>query len=102
MLGLPGYARGIFRCAVRVITCIVVVLVAIFVPSFATIMGFAGSALTFSICIVLPLSFYLRIFGKEISVAERILDWVLIGISSVLAIVGTVWVFLPKDLIGAN
>lgn len=100
-MGLPGYARGLLRCAIRVLTCVVIILIAVFVPSFGTIMAFLGSALTFSICIILPLSFYLRMFGKEISIAERSLDVVLIVISSVMAVVGTIWVFLPKDLIGA-
>jgi vesicular inhibitory amino acid transporter len=102
IIGLPGYARGLLRCAIRVLTCVLIIFIAILVPSFSTIMAFLGSALTFSICIILPLSFYLRIFGKEISPAERLLDWVLIVVSSVMAFVGTVWVFLPKDLIGAN
>ena len=102
ILGLPGYVRGILRTTIRVVTCIIIILIAIFIPSFATIMALLGSALTFSICIILPLSFYLRIFGKEVSIGERILDYTLIAISAVLAIMGTVWVFLPKDLIGAN
>lgn len=102
ILGLPGYVRGIFRTTIRVVTCIIIVLIAIFIPSFATIMALLGSALTFSICIILPLSFNLRIFGKEVSVGERILDFTLIAISAVMAVVGTVWVFLPKDLVGAD
>ena len=65
-------------------------------------MALLGSALTFSICIILPLSFYLRIFGKEVSVGEQILDYFLIAISAVMALAGTIWVFLPKNLIGAD
>lgn len=65
-------------------------------------MALLGSGLTFSICIILPLSFYLRIFGKEVSIGERVLDYILIAISAVMAVMGTVWVFLPKELIGAD
>lgn len=61
-----------------------------------------GSALCFTICIILPLAFYLKIFGKEISPSERILDWILLVISSLLAIVGTAWAFLPQELITAK
>jgi vesicular inhibitory amino acid transporter len=46
--------------------------------------------------------FYLKIFGKEVSLPERLLDYFLITICSVLAIVGTVWAFLPKSMIGAD
>ena len=102
IMDLPGYARGLLKCAIRVLTCVVIILIAVFVPSFGTIMALLGSAVTFGICIILPLSFYLRMFGKKISRAERILDWALIMVSSTMAFVGTIWVLLPKDLIGGN
>lgn len=60
-------------------------------------MALMGSCLCFTICIILPIAFYLKIFGNEISVRERIFDWVLLIISSIMALVGTVWVFLPKE-----
>jgi hypothetical protein len=50
----------------------------------------------------LPLAFYLKLFSKEISTREKVLDYFLITISSILSIVGTVWAFLPKTLIGAE
>jgi vesicular inhibitory amino acid transporter len=46
--------------------------------------------------------FYLKIFGEKISMRERIFDYFLIAVSSVLAIVGTIWAFLPKSMIGAE
>lgn len=64
-------------------------------------MALMGSALCFTICIILPLAFYLKLFGNEISMKERVLDWFLIVICSIMAVVGTVWAFLPKDKIGA-
>lgn len=65
-------------------------------------MALMGSAFCFTICIILPVGFYLKLFGKEISLAERILDWFLIVICSIMAIVGTAWAFIPKNLIGAE
>jgi vesicular inhibitory amino acid transporter len=44
----------------------------------------------------------LKLFGKDISIRERILDYFLIVVCSVLAVVGTVWAFLPKRMIGAE
>lgn len=81
---------------------VVIVLMAIVFPSFDRIMALMGSALCFTICIILPLAFYLKIFGKEISLAERILDWFLLIISSTLAIIGTVWAFLPQSVISGR
>lgn len=64
-------------------------------------MALSGSALTFTICIILPLAFYLQIFGEGIVWWERVLCWGLMGVSTALAVVGTVWVFLPAEIIGA-
>lgn len=102
LLGLPGYTRGFLKCAIRIVTSIVIVLIAILIPSFDIIMALCGSALVFGICIIFPLAFHLRLFGKEISQRERIMNWLLIVVCSIMALVGTVFVFLPKDLIGAN
>jgi vesicular inhibitory amino acid transporter len=64
-------------------------------------MSFMGSALCFSICVVLPLLFYLKIFGDEVSPRERALDWFLIIMGTVLAVVGTAFTFVPKERLGA-
>ena len=50
----------------------------------------------------LPLAFYLKLFGKEISAREKAFDYFLIIVCSILSLVGTVWAFLPKSLIGAD
>jgi vesicular inhibitory amino acid transporter len=78
------------------------VIISIVFPAFDSIMAFMGSTLCFTICVILPLMFYLKIFGKEVSLRERLLDYFLIAVCSVLAIVGTVFAFLPKRMIGAD
>jgi solute carrier family 32 (vesicular inhibitory amino acid transporter) len=80
----------------------VIVVIAIVFPDFDSIMALMGSALCFTICIILPVAFYLKIFGKEISLKERIFDWFLIVSCSIMAVLGTVWAVLPKDKIGAK
>ena len=102
LTGLSNYTRGALRVIIRLVVTIVFVLIAVVFPAFDSIMAFMGSTLCFTICVILPLCFYLKIFGKEISFRERVLDWFLIGVCSVLAVVGTVWAFLPKSLIGAE
>jgi solute carrier family 32 (vesicular inhibitory amino acid transporter) len=81
---------------IRVVTTAVIIFIAVVFPSFDRIMAFVGSCLCFTICIILPLAFYLKIFAREITFSERILDWVLLLTSSVMATWGTVWAFLPK------
>ena len=97
-LGLSGYTRGIFKFMIRIFTVAVIILIAILIPSFDTIMALMGSAMAFSICIVLPLAFHLKLFGKELGVKEKILNWFLIVVCTIMAVIGTVWVFLPKQL----
>lgn len=94
---MSSYTRGFIKGFIRIFTIAVIVIFAILVPSFDTIMALMGSAMAFSICIILPLAFHLKIFGKEIPRKERALNWFLIVSSSIMAIVGTVWVFLPKE-----
>ncbi|ESZ92289.1 hypothetical protein SBOR_7329 [Sclerotinia borealis F-4128] len=102
LTGLSGYTRGIIKVVIRIVVLIVFVIIAIICPAFDSIMAFMGSALCFTICVILPLLFYVKMFGKEISRRELILDYFLIAISSVMAIVGTIWAFLPKELIHAE
>ena len=80
---------------------IIITVLAIFIPSFDIIMGLMGSAMCFSICIILPVAFYLKLFGQRISMRERILDWFLILICSIMGIMGTVWICLPRHMTGA-
>ena len=101
LTGLSNYARGALRVIIRIVVIILFVVIAIVFPAFDSIMAFMGSTLCFTICVILPLMFYLKIFGKEVSIREKLLDWFLIAVCSVMAVVGTIWAFLPKSLIGA-
>lgn len=102
LTGLPSYMRGFLRIGSRVVVVVIFVIIAIVFPAFDSIMAFMGSTLCFTICIILPLAFYLKIFGKEVSTKEKVLDWFLIVVCSILAVIGTVFAFLPKSLIGAE
>lgn len=93
------------RASIGIMANVIQLGIAIIFPDFDSIMALMGSALCFTICIILPVSFYLRIFsteGKEIGLAERILDWSLLVVCSALAVLGTVFAVLPKGKIGAS
>ncbi|EQB46040.1 transmembrane amino acid transporter [Colletotrichum gloeosporioides Cg-14] len=102
MVGRSATFRGVMKIAVRIVTIFVFLVISIVFPAFDSIMAFMGSALCFTICVLLPLAFYVKLFDKEISARERLLCYVLMTISTVLSVVGTVWAFLPKSLIGAE
>ena len=99
--GLSGLARGMLKVAVRITLIIIIMVIAIFCPSFDRVMALMGSAFCFTICIILPCSFYLRLFD-DMSLRERATCWFLILVCGALAIVGTVWAFLPRELTGAR
>jgi vesicular inhibitory amino acid transporter len=99
--GMSGFTRGCLKISLRIITVIIFVVIAILFPSFDRIMTLLGSVACFSICIVLPLAFHLKLFGKEISRGEKMMNWVLIVVSTLMAIVSTVFACLPKEMIEA-
>jgi vesicular inhibitory amino acid transporter len=88
--------KAIFRIGVTVI----IVLLAILVPTFELISAIMGAAFCFLICIVLPVVFHLKMFSGHIPKRQLVLDWALILVSVVLGIAGTVSEFLPRDWMG--
>jgi len=96
--GISGLLRTALKGAIRILTIAVITFIAIIFPFFDRIMALIGSSLCFTICVILPLAFHLKIFGTEISLWERVVSWVLLVISSVMAVVGTVWAFMPQKL----
>ena len=69
-------------------------------PDFDRIMSLLGAVACFTICIILPAAFHLKLFGDELTKAQKARDWILIGLSSVLAVVSTAFNFVPKDKLG--
>ncbi|KAF2012856.1 hypothetical protein BU24DRAFT_374676 [Aaosphaeria arxii CBS 175.79] len=99
--GMSGLTRGILKFTLRIVITIVFVGIAIVFPSFDRIMTLLGSVACFSICIILPLAFHLKLFGHELKYAEKTMNWVLIVVSTIMAVVSTIFALLPKELIGA-
>ncbi|GAB1320577.1 Amino acid transporter transmembrane domain-containing protein [Madurella fahalii] len=102
LVGRTMSFRGAMKIVIRVSVILCFLVISIVFPAFDSIMAFMGSALCFTICVTLPLAFYLKLFGHEIPVRERIFAGSVMVLSFVLSIVGTVWAFLPKSLIGAE
>lgn len=99
--GLSGLSRGILKIVVRIVCVIVFVLLAILIPQFDTIMSLLGAVACFTICLILPCAFHLKLFGKELTRTQKMVDWGLIVVSSILALVSTAFNFVPKDKLGA-
>ena len=98
--GLSGLTRGIFKVVVRIACVVAFVVLAILVPDFDRIMSLMGAIACFTICIMLPAAFHLKLFGDRLSKFEKSRDWVLIIVSGILALISTAFNFVPKEKLG--
>lgn len=89
----------ISKVLIRIVVVLSFVVFAIVFPDFDRIIAVMGSTLCTIICILGPVSFYLKIFGDQVSRSERILGYFLLVVFSLLALIGTAWCFLPPESI---
>jgi len=87
--------HGIVKILVRLGTTVTFVVVAVAIPRFEQIMSLLGAVACFAICIILPVAFHLKLFSGKLTKMEWVWNWFLLVISSILAIVSTVFNFLP-------
>lgn len=64
------------------------------ITSFGSIMSLLGSAICFTVCITLPVLFYLKVFYNEISVYNKLGLELLVGISVLCTIFGSLSVIV--------
>ncbi|KAK5723070.1 hypothetical protein LTR17_014032 [Elasticomyces elasticus] len=100
LTGLSGWTRGIMKITVRIVCTVIFVVLAILIPQFDTIMSLLGAIACFSICIILPCAFHLKLFGSELGRSQKMLDWTLIVVSTAMMLVSTAFNFIPKDKMG--
>ncbi|CAK7232111.1 hypothetical protein SBRCBS47491_008155 [Sporothrix bragantina] len=96
------FLYNLAKIAIRVVTIAMFLLISILIPAFDSIMAFMGSALCFTICVTLPILFHLKLFSHEISKRDKIFQYSVLVLSIILSVIGTVWSFLPKTLIGVE
>ena len=92
---------NVTKFAVRSSVVFIFTVLAILVPSFDRVIGLMGSLACSLVCVVLPVGFHLRIFGSQLSVRKKLVDWGLLGLFVALGVVGTVFACLPKKWLGA-
>lgn len=97
--GSSALTRSSLRILVRLLVNGIPVLLGIYCPSFDRVMSLLGSGLCYTICILLPVAFYLRLCGHKIQAGERMLLYSIWSTALVLGLLGTVWTFLPRELI---
>jgi vesicular inhibitory amino acid transporter len=95
-------ANKLGRVVVRLSVAVLFVVLAIIFPSFDRIMTLLGAVCCFSICIILPVAFHLKLFGKELGPGETILNWSLAVVSTIMAIVSTIFACLPREMLNGD
>ncbi|KAM5371368.1 hypothetical protein ACJZ2D_007967 [Fusarium nematophilum] len=90
------------RGLVRVFVVLTLLFISIVFPAFDSVCAFLGAALCTLISIILPISFHLKLFWEEVPAREKLVSAVLLVIFAILGVLGTIWTFLPKHLIGAD
>lgn len=95
------WTTNIVRGLIRVGVVSILLVISILFPAFDSVCAFLGAALCSLISIILPISFYLKLYWKDVPLRERALLFVLLVLFSILGSVGTVWTFLPKEMVGA-
>ncbi|KAK9759421.1 hypothetical protein K7432_017646 [Basidiobolus ranarum] len=92
-------ASKLRRIIFRTLLCFFVCLVAILIPGFHRVMALLGSFSCFTISAIFPIICHIKLFGNRLSPAQKTLDWFLVILCTILAITGTVWSFLPEELL---
>ncbi len=89
-----NYFKTFLDIFIKLFVNFLFIFLAILFPDFEKIIALLGSSICFLICMILPLSFYLKIYHGQISKIETIFCYVLIVISVILGTIGTVYAIL--------
>ncbi|CAG8489848.1 1528_t:CDS:2 [Scutellospora calospora] len=101
MIGLfrSKIIRFLFIILSRSLVSFVIIGTSIIFPGFDRAMSLLGSCFSFLISSIFPLLCHLKMFGRNLSKKEIIWNILLLAICSVMASLGTVWTFLPRELL---
>ncbi|CAI5757714.1 unnamed protein product [Candida verbasci] len=78
--------NNVLKVITRVLFCILLLIISLLFNSFGKLMSFMGSAICYTVCLTLPLLFYLKLNRNEIKKWKGLL----IKVGIVISIVGTI------------
>lgn len=85
--------KSLVRMLVKVFTTAIITSIAILIPSFHKIMSFLGAFAAFAIAVHGPILAHLWINGQILSRIEKVTCWLILLISTVMMVTGTVFSF---------
>ncbi|KAI8138353.1 transmembrane amino acid transporter protein-domain-containing protein [Fennellomyces sp. T-0311] len=92
------WRKHIITSSIRIIVSLVIVYVATVFPGFDRVVSLLGALFSFGISAIFPLLCYRRLFGDSITFRESILNNFILVVSTIMAIFGTIWSFLPNNI----
>jgi len=93
---LPSSVREIIRLSNRTFISFLVVFVAIVFPEFHQVLCVLGSLFSMIICVIFPCMCYHVLYKGLLSPREVLINKMVIAVSAVIAVIGTVWAFIPN------
>ncbi|MCL7027904.1 hypothetical protein MKW94_021039 [Papaver nudicaule] len=84
------WKRTVIRGAAGSSFLMVVLVLAITIPFFETVLSLTGSLVSIFVSVILPIAFYLRIFRQTIPLASLVIHMIIIVICLVIGIIGTI------------
>lgn len=80
---------GIGRIVARLVFCIVLLTTALLFTSFGKLVSFLGSAICYTVCLTLPLLFYLRLNRHNIGKTQAVIMKIGVAVSITAAVLGS-------------
>ncbi|KAI8888068.1 hypothetical protein K501DRAFT_174046 [Backusella circina FSU 941] len=90
-----AWRRKLVSALGKVSASALVILIATVFPGFDRVMSLLGALFSFGISAIFPIICYIKLFQHDISQGEKILIYLILLVSSLMAILGTIWSFLP-------
>lgn len=91
--------KKLIKYALRPLVVGLNVYLSIIYPSFDRIIGLVGCSMITTICVLGPLTFFHKLYYNRIPKYQLWLDYLLFSVFSVIGVVGTIWCFLPEEIV---
>ena len=95
---LSNGAKETIRLSIRTLISFSVVFMAIVFPQFHKVVSLLGSLFSMIICVTFPCLCYGVLYKGKLTSFEIFINKTIISISVVIAIIGTIWSFIPNIL----
>ncbi|KAI9251860.1 transmembrane amino acid transporter protein-domain-containing protein, partial [Phascolomyces articulosus] len=92
------WRKHLVTSSIRIIVSLVIVYIATVFPGFDRVVSLLGALFSFGISAIFPLLCYRRLFDSSITWKESILNNFILLISTIMAVLGTIWSFLPNNI----